>query len=101
MLLSRRDSINSLLVQPQSSIPSGVGISNRENELQNLPPLTLRETAILAAQFTLVWFAANWSLNAGLGFTSVASGTTLSSASGEFFSCLLTLDNSSSEQRQP
>lgn len=49
-----------------------------------LPPLTLRETAVLAAQFTLVWFAANWSLNAGLGMTSVASGTTLSSASGFF-----------------
>lgn len=49
-----------------------------------LPPLTLRETAVLAGQFTLVWFAANWSLNAGLGMTSVASGTTLSSASGFF-----------------
>ena len=48
-----------------------------------LPPLTLRETAVLAGQFTLVWFAANWSSNAGLGMTSVASGTTLSSASGE------------------
>lgn len=49
-----------------------------------LPPLTLRETAVLAAQFTVVWFAANWSLNAGLGMTSVASGTTLSSTSGFF-----------------
>ncbi|KAK0551012.1 hypothetical protein OC846_000124 [Tilletia horrida] len=48
------------------------------------PPLTLRQTAILAAQFTIVWFIANWSLNAGLGLTSVASGTTLSSASGFF-----------------
>jgi solute carrier family 35 protein F5 len=46
------------------------------------PPLTFSETGWLAAQFTLVWFAANWSLNAGLGLTSVASGTTLSSASG-------------------
>ncbi|KAE8221905.1 hypothetical protein CF319_g4812 [Tilletia indica] len=49
-----------------------------------LPPLTLRETAVLAGQFTIVWFIANWSLNAGLGLTSVASGTTLSSASGFF-----------------
>ncbi|PWN44667.1 hypothetical protein IE81DRAFT_320970 [Ceraceosorus guamensis] len=47
-------------------------------------PLSLRETAILAFQFTIVWFGANWSLNAGLGLTSVASGTTLSSASGFF-----------------
>lgn len=51
--------------------------------LQALPPLTLRETAVLAGQFTLVWFAANWSLTAALGMTSVASGTTLSSASGK------------------
>lgn len=49
-----------------------------------LPPLTLRETAILASQFTLVWFGANWAINAGLGLTSVASGTTIGSASGFF-----------------
>lgn len=60
-------------VQPWPALPAG-----------RLPPLTVRETARLAAQFTFVWFAANWSLNAGLGLTSVASGTTLSSASGEF-----------------
>ncbi|KAL9940472.1 hypothetical protein V8E36_001177 [Tilletia maclaganii] len=52
--------------------------------LVELPPLTLWETGVLAAQFTVVWFVANWSLNAGLGLTSVASGTTLSSASGFF-----------------
>ena len=49
-----------------------------------LPPLTLRQTALLACQFTLVWFGANWSINAGLGLTSVASGTTIGSASGFF-----------------
>lgn len=49
-----------------------------------LPPLTLRETAILASQFTLIWFGANWAINAGLGLTSVASGTTIGSASGFF-----------------
>ncbi|CDW97027.1 hypothetical protein [Sporisorium scitamineum] len=49
-----------------------------------LPPLTLRETAVLASQFTLVWFGANWAINAGLGLTSVASGTTIGSASGFF-----------------
>ncbi|SPO31204.1 uncharacterized protein UTRI_05996_B [Ustilago trichophora] len=49
-----------------------------------LPPLTLRETAILASQFTCVWFGANWAINAGLGLTSVASGTTIGSASGFF-----------------
>lgn len=59
-------------------------LSQRVQDASTLPPLTFRETAVLAAQFTLVWFAANWSLNAGLGMTSVASGTTLSSASGFF-----------------
>ncbi|ETS65155.1 hypothetical protein PaG_00216 [Moesziomyces aphidis] len=49
-----------------------------------LPPLTLRQTAVLASQFTLVWFGANWAINAGLGLTSVASGTTIGSASGFF-----------------
>lgn len=49
-----------------------------------LSPLTFRETAVLAAQFTLVWFGANWAINAGLGLTSVASGTTIGSASGFF-----------------
>ncbi|EPQ27275.1 uncharacterized protein PFL1_05198 [Pseudozyma flocculosa PF-1] len=49
-----------------------------------LPPLTLRQTAVLACQFTMVWFGANWSINAGLGLTSVASGTTIGSASGFF-----------------
>ncbi|PWY99249.1 hypothetical protein BCV70DRAFT_200830 [Testicularia cyperi] len=49
-----------------------------------LPPLTFRETAILASQFTIIWFGANWAINAGLGLTSVASGTTIGSASGFF-----------------
>lgn len=49
-----------------------------------LAPLTVRETAILAAQFTLVWVLANYCLNASLALTSVASSTTLSSASGFF-----------------
>ncbi|KDN52545.1 hypothetical protein K437DRAFT_292990 [Tilletiaria anomala UBC 951] len=56
-----------------------------------LPPLTLRQTSFLSLQFTLVWFLANYSLNAGLGLTSVASGTTLSSASGFFTLALGTL----------
>lgn len=71
--------------RPASSLPHYEDDEQRNNfEADALPPLTFRETAVLAAQFTLVWFAANWSLNAGLGMTSVASGTTLSSASGFF-----------------
>ncbi|KAH9969008.1 hypothetical protein BC827DRAFT_1167055 [Russula dissimulans] len=49
-----------------------------------LPPLTIRETAHLASVFCFLWFLANWSLTAGLGMTSVASATILSSMSGFF-----------------
>ena len=47
-----------------------------------LPPLTTRETAQLASVFCFLWFLANWTLTAGLGLTSVASATILSSMSG-------------------
>ncbi|KAI0652199.1 hypothetical protein C8Q79DRAFT_1005424 [Trametes meyenii] len=47
-------------------------------------PLTTRETANLAAVFCLLWFIANWTVNAALGYTSVASATILSSMSGFF-----------------
>ena len=53
-----------------------------------LPPLSLSETAVLSMQFAVVWFAANWTFVAALGYTSVASGTTLGSSSG-FFTLLL------------
>ncbi|KAI0673464.1 hypothetical protein C8Q78DRAFT_1185476 [Trametes maxima] len=47
-------------------------------------PLTTRETANLAAVFCLLWFIANWTVNAALDYTSVASATILSSMSGFF-----------------
>ncbi|EFP93473.1 uncharacterized protein PGTG_19385 [Puccinia graminis f. sp. tritici CRL 75-36-700-3] len=47
-------------------------------------PLTTKEIAHLAATFVLLWFAANWSVNAALGYTSVSSTTILSSMSGFF-----------------
>jgi len=46
--------------------------------------LTLEETAKLAATFCIFWFIANWSVNASLNYTSVASATVLSSTSGFF-----------------
>ncbi|KIY72851.1 hypothetical protein CYLTODRAFT_367043 [Cylindrobasidium torrendii FP15055 ss-10] len=49
-----------------------------------LPPLTLKETARLAASFCGLWFLANWAVNASLAFTSVPSATILSSMSGFF-----------------
>jgi len=48
------------------------------------PPLTTRETAQLAAWFCFLWFIANWTVNAALDYTSVASATILSSMSGFF-----------------
>ncbi|KAG9103270.1 hypothetical protein FRC06_011561 [Ceratobasidium sp. 370] len=51
-------------------------------------PLTTRETAKLAAIFCLFWFLANWTVNASLEFTSVASTTILASMSG-FFTLLI------------
>ncbi|KAH9837075.1 uncharacterized protein C8Q71DRAFT_756716 [Rhodofomes roseus] len=46
--------------------------------------LNTRETAQLAALFCPLWFIANWSVNASLDYTSVASATILSSMSGFF-----------------
>ncbi|KAI9613564.1 hypothetical protein H4Q26_010171 [Puccinia striiformis f. sp. tritici PST-130] len=37
--------------------------------------LTTSETAHLASTFVLLWFAANWSVNAALGYTTVSSTT--------------------------
>lgn len=47
-----------------------------------LTKLTSRETAQLAAVFCFAWFAANWSVNASLGLTSVGSSTILAGMSG-------------------
>lgn len=43
--------------------------------------LTPKETAKLSLYFCFLWFAANWTLNAALAYTSVASATILSSMS--------------------
>ncbi|KAF8140142.1 hypothetical protein EV363DRAFT_330652 [Boletus edulis] len=45
---------------------------------------TPEETAKLAVYFCFLWFAANWTLNAALAYTSVASATILSGMSGIF-----------------
>lgn len=46
--------------------------------------LSTRETAKLATQWCVVWFIANWAVNASLGWTSVASVTILSSTAGVY-----------------
>ena len=45
--------------------------------------LTSQETASVAVRFCFLWFVANWSVNAALAYTNVASATVLSSMSGE------------------
>ncbi|KAL9716137.1 hypothetical protein Ac2012v2_000582 [Leucoagaricus gongylophorus] len=47
-------------------------------------PLDVYQTAKLAFLFCLLWFTANWSVNASLDYTTVASATILSSTSGFF-----------------
>ncbi|KAF9460780.1 hypothetical protein BDZ94DRAFT_1168927 [Collybia nuda] len=47
-------------------------------------PLTIQETAKLALLFCFIWFIANWTVNASLNYTSIASATILSSMSGFF-----------------
>ncbi|KAJ7786436.1 ribosome biogenesis protein SLX9-domain-containing protein [Mycena metata] len=61
--------------RPQPEDPPILHSSSEEN----LPPLTIRETARLAFVFI-----ANWAVNASLDYTSVASATILSSMSGFF-----------------
>ncbi|WVQ93489.1 hypothetical protein IAU59_000563 [Kwoniella sp. CBS 9459] len=53
-------------------------------EISVLPRLSVRETAEVAAWWSVVWFIANWAVNASLAWTSVASVTILSSTSGFF-----------------
>lgn len=53
--------------------------------IHHLPRLTVRETAKIAAWWSIVWFIANWAVNASLAWTSVASVTILSSTSGESY----------------
>lgn len=52
-------------------------------------PLTTGETSRLALEFCFLWFLANWSVNASLAYTSVASVTILSSMSGTCFAAFL------------
>lgn len=60
-----------------------------------LPPLTIKQTAQLAFSFCLLWFIANWTLNAALELTSVASATILSTMSGMYVSKYLMVIKSS------
>ncbi|EFI28637.1 vacuolar membrane protein [Coprinopsis cinerea okayama7 len=70
--------------QPLSMDDDAPGAPVSKPHSTSLPPLTPKETAHLAAVFCIFWFIANWTVNASLDFTSVASATILSSMSGFF-----------------
>ncbi|TBU46107.1 hypothetical protein BD309DRAFT_954822 [Dichomitus squalens] len=74
------DAAETLEVSDTQYLDPGVGAG--EDKFSQ--PLTIRETAQLAAVFCLLWFIANWTVNASLDYTSVASATILSSMSGFF-----------------
>lgn len=80
----------SLTVPPAGWTPAdpenGSALSHSGVELRpaHPPPLTVFETSRVAAWFAIQWFFANYAVNTALGMTSVASATTLSSASGLF-----------------
>ncbi|TDL28375.1 hypothetical protein BD410DRAFT_711487 [Rickenella mellea] len=83
--------VTDTLEVPTSALRANFRSPGYPNVLGSLPertedqlPLTERETAKLASIFCFFWFIANWSVNASLGFTSVASATILSSMSGFF-----------------
>ncbi|KAG5648085.1 hypothetical protein DXG03_007120 [Asterophora parasitica] len=73
--------------EPLATAPE-LALTRPDDELQStsnhLAPLTVRETINLAFAFCFLWFTANWSVNASLNYTSVASATILSSMSGLF-----------------
>ncbi|KAF9507762.1 hypothetical protein BS47DRAFT_277779 [Hydnum rufescens UP504] len=86
LLLYRWPRVSALYsYMPVTEIPEG--LSPAEGR-KRLPPLSTRETANLAILFCFLWFVANWSQNASLEHTSVASSTILASMSG-FFTLLL------------
>lgn len=73
------------IVSSGSALGLGLGDSPFENEINDVEDkLSTEDTAKLAAVFCFVWFAANWSVNASLGLTSVGSSTVLAGMSGFF-----------------
>ncbi|KZT54620.1 hypothetical protein CALCODRAFT_438283 [Calocera cornea HHB12733] len=64
-----------------SSVPRTPGSPVRDATPES-KKMSIRATAELAAVFCILWFFANWTTNASLEFTSVASSTILASTSG-------------------
>ncbi|KAI6145826.1 hypothetical protein BKA82DRAFT_4161769 [Pisolithus tinctorius] len=80
-----RDRYEDISYQPLAQdIPSEPNSSDFQCSYNETSRLTPQETAWLALYFSFLWFTANWSFNAALSYTSVASATVLSSMSGIF-----------------
>ncbi|KAI6142983.1 hypothetical protein BKA82DRAFT_4187385 [Pisolithus tinctorius] len=80
-----RDRYKDISYQPLAQdIPSEPNPSDFQRSYNETSRLTPQETAWLALYFSFLWFTANWSFNAALAYTSVASATVLSSMSGIF-----------------
>lgn len=69
---------------PPITVPITAPIEDVLPPQPSIDKLSSSETARLAAVFCFVWFAANWSVNASLGLTSVGSSTVLAGMSGFF-----------------
>jgi len=78
-----RGGYQALETEPELVISERIEIQYSTIKRQ-LPPLTVKETVDLAFIFCFLWFTANWTVNAALNYTSVASATILSSMSGLF-----------------
>jgi solute carrier family 35 protein F5 len=84
--LTRERAISMSLDIPRRMDEEGAvieGASGMKSPKEQLPKLTIRETARVAAWWAAAWFLANWTVNASLALTSVASVSILSSTSGE------------------
>ncbi|KAI5987979.1 hypothetical protein F5J12DRAFT_970681 [Pisolithus orientalis] len=80
-----RDRYKDISYQPLAQdIPSEPNPSDFQRSYNETSRLTPQETAWLALYFSFLWFTANWSFNAALAYTSVASATVLSSMSGGY-----------------
>ncbi|CAG8508403.1 16476_t:CDS:2 [Cetraspora pellucida] len=69
---------------PQSGTYSHIDPHDVLLSVRDEQKLSKREVAKLGLTFCILWFAANWSSNASLAYTTVASSTILASMSGFF-----------------
>ncbi|CED84858.1 Predicted membrane protein [Phaffia rhodozyma] len=84
MSLDGRRSLSPMATLHPPLAHSSVCISAEVNGGEGIDRLSVRETAGLAVLFCGAWFAANWSVNKSLEWTSVGSSTILASMSGFF-----------------